>query len=59
VRRGTDRSYKIVPVTEFDTIISKEYILEPDEDLARAITVKEFLAGAKEDIREIFREGKR
>ena len=32
---------------------------EPDNDLRRAITMDEFLTGAKEDLREIFRKGKR
>ena len=32
---------------------------EPDDDLRRAITMDEFLTGAKEDLREIFRKGKR
>ena len=32
---------------------------EPDDDLRRAITMDEFLIGAKEDLREIFRKGKR
>ena len=32
---------------------------KPDEDLRRAITMDEFLIGAKEDLREIFSKGKR
>jgi len=32
---------------------------EPDDDLRRAITMDEFLIGAKEDLREIFRKEKR
>ena len=32
---------------------------EPDDDLRRAITMDEFLTGAKEDLREIFKKGKR
>ena len=32
---------------------------EPDDDLRRAITMDEFLTGAKEDLREIFRKEKR
>ena len=40
---------------------SSEYdeVLEPDEDFRRAITMDEFLIGVKEDLREIFRKGKR
>ena len=59
VQRGKNKSYRIVPVTEFDTIISKEYILESDEDLERAITAEQFLEGVREDLREIFRKGKK
>ena len=36
-----------------------ERILEPDDDFRRAITMDEFLIGVKEDLREIFRNGKR
>ncbi len=31
-------SFALTPVTEFTTLIPKEYILEPDNDLKRAIT---------------------
>ena len=34
-------------------------IFEPDDDFYRSITMDEFLIGAKEDLREIFRKGKR
>ena len=36
-----------------------EEVLEPDDDFRRAITMDEFLIGVKEDLREIFRKGKR
>ena len=36
-------SFALTPITEYHTIISKEYILAPDEDLARAITGEELL----------------
>ena len=39
-------SFKLVPVSEHDTLISKEYILEPDADFERAITMDELLQGA-------------
>jgi len=55
VQRGKGKSYKIVPITENDTILNKEYILTPDEDFNRAITMNELLVGVKEDIREMFR----
>ncbi|OAV65381.1 hypothetical protein Barb6_02891 [Bacteroidales bacterium Barb6] len=32
--------------------------LEPDADLARAISIDELLVGIKEDIRRMYREGK-
>lgn len=41
--RGKKKSYKIVPVTEFDTVVSKDYILSPDNDLKRAITGEELI----------------
>jgi antitoxin (DNA-binding transcriptional repressor) of toxin-antitoxin stability system len=59
IQRGKNKSYKIVPSTENDTIINKKYILAPDEDLHRAITMDELLKGVKEDIREMFRNGKK
>ena len=36
-----------------------EEILEPDDDFRSAITMDEFLIGVKEDLREIFRNGKK
>ena len=36
-----------------------EEVLAPDDDLRRAITMDEFLIGVKEDLREIFKKGKR
>jgi len=41
------------------TAFREQQILEPDDDLRRAITIDEFLIGAKEDLREMFRNGKR
>ena len=48
-------SFKLVPVSEHDTLISKEYILEPDADFERAITMDELLQGVKADIHEMFK----
>ena len=59
VQRGKNKSYKIVPISESDTIISKEYILQPDEDYAKAIGLDELLIGVKEDISEMFKKGKK
>jgi hypothetical protein len=57
VKRG-DLTYS---VSIADNGYSSEYdeVLEPDEDFRRAITMDEFLIGVKEDLREIFRKGKR
>lgn len=54
VQRGKDRSYKIVPVTEQDTVIGKEYILSSSEDLQRAITGEELLSRLKPRIEKLF-----
>lgn len=43
ILRGKKKSYKIIPVNELDTVVSKDYILQPDEDLKRAITGKELI----------------
>lgn len=51
-------SFKLVPVSEKDTLISKEYILEPDVDFERAITMDELLQGVKADIHEMFKNKK-
>jgi len=58
LQRGHNK-YKILPITEDDTVISEEYILMPDEDLARAITMSELLVGVKEDLRAIFKKEKK
>jgi len=36
-------SFALTPVTEFSTSIPEEYILEPDEELKRAIAGEELL----------------
>lgn len=59
ILRGKNKSYKVLPVTEQDTVIDPEYMLEPDEDLARAITAEEFREGAKQHIRELFNQKKK
>ncbi len=40
-------------------VLQKQEYLEPDEDLKRAISMNELLDGVKEDIRKIYRKGKR
>jgi PHD/YefM family antitoxin component YafN of YafNO toxin-antitoxin module len=58
VQRGKDKSYKVIPVTEFDTIISKEYILEPDEDFHRAISVDDAILRIEVGMEEIIKRNK-
>lgn len=48
-------SFKPVPVSESDRLISKEYILEPDGDFDRAILMDELLQDVKADINEMFK----
>jgi len=59
IHRSKDKSYKIVPVSEYDTVINPDYILSPNADLARAITAEELLAGVKTDLKEIFENKKK
>lgn len=54
VQRGRNKAYKIIPVSEADTVISKEYILSADEDLQRAITGEELLNKLKPRIEKLF-----
>lgn len=58
VQRGKNKSYRIIPVAESDTVISEEFVLQPDAELARAVTAGELLGGVKADIREIFKTGR-
>lgn len=37
-------------------VLSQEQHLTPDEDLTRAITADELLAGIEEDIKQVFRK---
>ncbi len=54
VMRGKNKSYRIIPVTEDDTVIPKKYILSPDERLAQAISAEDLISGIKEDLKELF-----
>ena len=43
IQRGKDKSYRIVPVMETDTVLrAEDFAREPDEELERAISGKEF-----------------
>lgn len=59
IQRGKGKSYKLVPVSSVSMVVDERYILEPDEDLAKAITADELLVGVKEDIRKMFSQGRR
>ena len=54
VQRGKNKSYRIVPVRESDTVISEEYILSPDADLERAMPFDEFKKRALEHVEELY-----
>lgn len=54
VQRGKNKSYKIVPITENDTIVKKEHILAPDERLAQAISADELLERLIPRIEKLF-----
>ena len=52
VKRGNDMFYL------YRTNDTERVYYEPDEDFYRAITMDELLIGVKEDLREMFRNGK-
>lgn len=54
VQRGKNKAYRITPITDIDTVIGKDFILAPDDNLRKAITFDELLVGVKEDLEEIF-----
>ena len=54
VHRGKNKSYKIVPVLEDNAVIESEYILKPNDDLAKAITADELLARLIPRIEKLF-----
>jgi hypothetical protein len=53
VKKGRDL-FHIIYASPAD----RQPILEPDDDLRRAITIDELLTGVKEDLREMFAKGK-
>lgn len=53
-KEAKNKSYKIVPVSEEDTVISKEYILAANEDLQRATTGEELVNRLKPRIEKLF-----
>ena len=42
----------------YEPIVEEQLVLQPDDDLRRAITFDELLVGVKEDLREMFMKGK-
>lgn len=54
VQRGKNKSYRIVPVTQDDTIVKKEHILAPDSKLAQAINADELLERLIPRIEKLF-----
>ncbi|NLO69796.1 MAG: type II toxin-antitoxin system Phd/YefM family antitoxin [Porphyromonadaceae bacterium] len=59
IQRGKNKAYRVTPITEMDTVIPQDYILEPDEELANAITFDELLVGVKSDLKDIFQKRKK
>lgn len=42
----------------YEPRVEEQAVLQPDDDLRRAITMDELLVGIKEDLREMFSKGK-
>lgn len=58
LQRGEGKQYLVIPADDVLADIPPEYILKPDEDLERAITLDELLEGVKADIESLFRRKK-
>lgn len=56
VQRGKNKAYTLTPITENDILINKEYILQADEDLAKAMSFEEFRESAINHIRELYKQ---
>lgn len=56
LQRSGGKQYLVIPADDVLADIPPEYILEPDEDLERAITLDELLEGVKADIHEMFKQ---
>lgn len=55
LQRSGGKQYLVIPADDVLADIPPEYILEPDEDLERAISLDELLEGVKADIESLFR----
>lgn len=58
LQRGGGKQYLVIPADDVLADIPPEYILEPDEDLERAISFDEFREGALAHIESLFRREK-
>lgn len=47
-------SFALTPVSEFTTLVPKEYVLEPDDDLKRAITGEQLLEKLVPRVEKLF-----
>lgn len=56
LQRSGGKQYLVIPADDVLADIPPEYILEPDEDLERAISLDELLEGVKADIHEVFKQ---
>ncbi len=56
LQRSGGKQYLVIPADDVLADIPPEYILEPDEDLERAISLDELLEGVKADIHEMFKQ---
>ena len=54
IHRGKNRSYRIVPVSEEDVLVSREYLMEPDAEYARALSFDEFKERALRHVEELY-----
>ena len=54
IHRGKNKSYRIVPVTEDDVLVSREYFMEPDAEYARALSFEEFKERAFKHVGELY-----
>ena len=55
LQRSGGKQYLVIPADDVLADIPPEYILEPDEDLERVISLDELLEGVKADIESLFR----
>ena len=54
IHRGKNKSYRIVPVTEDDVLVSREYFMESDAEYARALSFEEFKERAFKHVGELY-----